>query len=320
MRKTLVGIASVAIVGSGVLLFRASIVRALGGYWNNLTVVSFWAAWIPFAISLLLAFIPDQKMKLKARIWWRSLVICCGFFYSVLLWHQQSLTAQSSFQDQQKILGEAVAQSNEHSDKELAKVQHEVTGVRTDLQDATKKLGEVVSQSESDLNRSIRKVGKPDPPEPVKLVASLWRDNLPLDSFPLREESVVPNADGTIPVEWTFRNISESSAASNADIWITVCDSCSFAVEPPGYDCPAGTNVRTRHRIIQLLNPRIIMAKDTIVVKVDQPAPMFAIGFRYSCQLCSKGSTEIQQLLVTNPYGANFGAVPETMNALKKPQ
>src|SRR5690349_4513203 len=78
------------------------------GVWNDPNIVNFLIAWIPFALSILMAFIPDSRLSMKTRVAWRGSVIGCGLAYSVLLWHQQALTQKIGFQDQQRMLTDAI--------------------------------------------------------------------------------------------------------------------------------------------------------------------------------------------------------------------
>src|SRR5216684_8879088 len=47
-------------------------------YWNDLKLVNFLAAWIPFVLSLLLAFVPEHEMTPVKKFFWRSSVIGIG--------------------------------------------------------------------------------------------------------------------------------------------------------------------------------------------------------------------------------------------------
>src|SRR5580698_5368595 len=107
MRRAIFATLAVIILAISLLIYGPAAVGAIESYWNNEQLIDFWTAWIPFAISILLAFIPDQQMKTKTRSVWRVLVIAFGFFYSVLLWHQQTLTAKSANAAQQQILNAA---------------------------------------------------------------------------------------------------------------------------------------------------------------------------------------------------------------------
>ena len=61
-------------------------------YWNDVKLINFLAAWIPFVISILLAFVPEHEMTATKKFLWRFGVISVGFIWSAVLWHQQVIT------------------------------------------------------------------------------------------------------------------------------------------------------------------------------------------------------------------------------------
>ena len=62
----------VVVIGAATGVAACFIVLRAYGVWENANVVNFLAAWIPFALSILLAFIPDGQMPVKTRVVWRS--------------------------------------------------------------------------------------------------------------------------------------------------------------------------------------------------------------------------------------------------------
>jgi hypothetical protein len=256
--------------------------------WENVNIVNFLVAWIPFVISILLAFIPDKEMNASLRVKWRVVVIACGLFYSLLLWHQQTLTQKVASRDQEKLLSDSVNQSNQHSDKQIDTVRKDVQGVKGDLKETSTKLYELFVKTGNDLSTSIGKVGKPAPPEIARIQFTIYEPNSILKELPILSRSMVPDKDGNVSVDVTFTNISDT-AAEAVDVWIVVCDGCSFAVEPPGYDKPSGIDEHMRHKMIPLLNAGAGFEKTTIVMKLPHPFPPWAgIAFRYSCKTCGK--------------------------------
>lgn len=96
--------------------------------------------------------------------------------------------------------------------------------------------------------------------------------------------------DGTITVEYFFTNISSVSADS-IDVWVHICDTCSFTKEPEGFDKPAGSNEQTRHRMLASINPGVSFQKSSVTFKPPTPlvkGKMFQLGisFSYSCKNC----------------------------------
>jgi len=102
----------------------AYLVCGLFLYWNSPELINFLAAWIPFVLSVLFAFVPAGKeMKHEWMKWsWRGGVVAIGFFWSVMLWHQQDLNSQTSAAQTQGALGSAVSQANSHADQQFKKV------------------------------------------------------------------------------------------------------------------------------------------------------------------------------------------------------
>ena len=77
-----------------------------------------------------------------------------------------------------------------------------------------------------------------------------------------------------------------SLTAESIDIWIVLCDKCSFAKEPVGFEKPAGADDRMRHRVIGPLNPGVSFEKITLSVKSASTDGFFQMGFHYSCKTC----------------------------------
>jgi hypothetical protein len=273
-------------------------------YWNDPKLVNFLAAWIPFVLSILIAFVPEREMTPSKKWLWRSSVIVAGFIWSVVLWHQQVVTEVSAKNDQESIVRQAVTKSNQHSDQQIASVRSDVGDARKDvgkLQKETENLAGLVSKSETNITAGLSKVGKPDPPEPVRLLASFFPTEHDI-SWPIAKRTIHPSDDGTFTVDLTFRNIAQTSAASNFDIWIEISPGCHFAIEPAGFDQPKGGSALVRHRTLPLLNPGVTEEKQSFMIKVDPPFKSFEIGFRYSCQNCDAKGLEAQRLKVTAGY------------------
>jgi hypothetical protein len=276
--------------------------RGLYVYWDDTKVVNFLAAWIPFVLSILIAFVPEHEMSTIKKILWRSSVIVVGFAWSVVLWHQQVVADNAAKDDQRSIVREAVNQSNQHSDKKIESVQTEVKGVKTDiggvkenLKDTKDTLSKMVTKSESDITSSLSKVGKPEPQKPSVIVFSLWSDDE--STYPLLKESLAPDRDGIFTVDVTFKNTSETPA-NTLDIWVSLCAACEWAEEIPGFARLKGMPVQSRHRMVNFLNPGVSFEKTTIKLRLLQPIYSgFTIDFRYSCTTCGK-ITDQQRLVI----------------------
>jgi hypothetical protein len=190
----------------------------------------------------------------------------------------------------------AVDGANKHTDSQVAMVRDDLKGatthsdqqigmVRGDLKGVISTFTELFSKTESDLGTAISKVNKPDPPERARLQFSLWGDGK-LANFPLTTYAMKPDKDGVFDVEFYFNNPT-GTAASKIDFWAQVCQACSYAKEPTGFDRPSGLDEHVRHRVLPgFINPGTSFEKNAIAVKMDKPLPYFEISFRYSCETC----------------------------------
>ena len=240
---------------------------------------------IPVALTVLIAFIPDLR---RAPMRWRIAIVSIGLIWSILLWRKEVLTVN----DQRNALTEAVKEANEHSDKVIGAVRSDVQAIKTDVQgvknDLEIQFNKTISKSTTTLSETIGKVNKPTPPESARLQFSFFVEGTPDSDLPILSRFIREDKDGNVPIDVCFLNIS-GTTAETVDVWIYVCDSCSFAAEPSGFDRPQGLNEHARHRMIALLNPGTQFEKTTIIVKPPQPTPVsLEIGFRYSCKVCGK--------------------------------
>lgn len=276
-------------------------------HWNDFNFVNFLTAWIPFVLSVLLAFIPDAALKTHSRIVWRTGVILGGLLYSLLLWHQQSLALTKGMEAQRQLVSSAITSANAHTDQQIGSVRNDVRSVKTDvqgikgdIQETQSAMSQVFSESAASITNSISKVGKPDPPEKAKVSFSLW----PFygDSADLAN-SLTPDKDGVFTVDVTFRDVANTAAASNMDVWLDICSKCRYVSEPAGFDKPAGIDEHVRHLLIPLLNPGITFQKTSIRLRLEDDvrnAPYFDIGFTYACQGCAKDAHQIARIYVAN--------------------
>ncbi len=254
--------------------------------WNDLKLVNFLAAWIPFVLSILIAFVPEKEMTPGKKWFWRGSVIAMGFLWSVVLWHQQVITEVAASKDQERIVSDAVTKSNAHSDEEIGKVNSEVSGVRSDLKSATTTLGKVVQQTEINLNKSITSVGKPDPPKKAKLQFTFWSDaKNSAELVPIKEISA-PLINGVVKVEFSVGNISEVTAEPG-DIQVRICSDCTFAKEPEGFQHPKGQAEQDRELDFQSIFVGMYIPKMTLEIVPPPLGDRMEISFSYGCKNCA---------------------------------
>jgi hypothetical protein len=289
--------------------------RGMYAYWDSPRLINFLAAWIPAVLSVLVAFVPDREMEMTKRITWRVLVIFCGVFYSLILWHQQVLTDKTNEDTNRRLLGSAVGDANKHSDYQfVAANRHadakfgEVEGDVKGVSDQNVALSDALKKATGDINSNLGKVGKPDPPVPARLIFGLWDASASL-SAPTLTKTIDPDGEGNYPVDLLVSNQSESTADA-VDIWIEVCTDCSFAKEPPGFEKPSGIDEHVRHKVIGSLNPGVSFEKIAIFVKVRPTVQRgFAVALRYSCKTCGGKVTPNQSVAIFRGIAAQPNGV-----------
>jgi hypothetical protein len=256
--------------------------------WGSLRVVNFIVNLTPTILSILFAFVVDKDLEGRMKTLWRVFIVFCGLALSGLLWHQQTLADIQSDKQIQTAVNDAVTKSNAHSDahsdQKIGDVETDLGGVKSDLQ-TTKQSLTALLDSSKDLKTDIGKVGTSEPPTPAHLMFTLWDDSVTADK-PVLQEIVQPDSDGNFPVEFTFLNTTDTYA-DTIDVWIQICDGCTFAKEPDGFEKLAGQLDQVRHLVVPGLNGGVNLQKQTISVKLPRLAP-FQISFHYSCKTCGK--------------------------------
>lgn len=170
--RTVMALSAIAIIACICISLR----RKIYPYWNDAMVVNFLAAWIPFVLSLLLAFVPEHEMTKGKKLAWRCSVIGIGFLWSAVLWHQQVVTDRAAKEDQERIVTKAVSESNRHSDEQIGNVRADLKGVKGDISNTTRNIATALNQSGINISKSIARVNKPSPAELAELkLASFLR-------------------------------------------------------------------------------------------------------------------------------------------------
>jgi hypothetical protein len=281
-------------VGAVTLCAIAWLCEGIYFYWHDVRLVNFLAAWIPFVLSTLIAFVPEREMSTLKKYLWRSGVIGVGFAWSVVLWHQQVVMDEVTKVDQTRIVTQAVTQSNIHSDEQIAGVRKDFQSESATLDEKIKGLSGQLSSTETHISGSISKIILPDP-QYAKLQFSFYST---MGDFPLTTISSSPDKDGVFSVDFYAKNTSDTTATKQADMWLYVCDDCSV-VEAPGFDQPKGLEEHARHKMVPNLNPGVAYEKMTLRVKPKHPFPFFDLGFRYACEFCGKiKDAQIMKVLV----------------------
>jgi hypothetical protein len=287
------------IFGAALLLMLLLRKAHIPGWWDNPSIINFLAAWIPFVISVFIAFVPEHEMSRTQKWLWRSAVIIIGFAWSAVLWHQQVITDALGKKDKIEIVTNAVTQSNAHSDQQIDGVRADVKTTTQALDQKLTNLSSQVSTTEKTITGNLSKFSPPVP-QYAKLQFSFFTQSSA--SLPLTTESLAPDKDGIFTVDFVVTNISETTTAKNGDIWVIACDQCTIVEEPQGFDRPKGLPELERHKTFQNLNPGVTLEKMTVKLRVNGLYQAFLISLRYSCETCGK-VTDAQDLkaLIT-PY------------------
>jgi hypothetical protein len=275
--------------------------------WGDLRVVNFCVNITPTILSILFAFVIDKDLEGRVKMAWRAGIVVCGLLLSVLLWHQQTLADKQSDNQIQSAVNSAVDKSNKHADEQfnrvqdnVGNVQKQVTGLGQSLDDTKRAISGELQQTSSALNSSIGKVGKPEPPELAKLQFSLWKAGLLESQYPLKQVNVDQQLDGSVQVQFAVRNVSHVQAEA-IDIWVFICQACSFAKEPEGFDNPKPNQTTVRHRVIPELNPGVAVGDNILNIKVNQPGlPFTTIAFGSTCKNCGAFERTDRYVIVLN--------------------
>jgi hypothetical protein len=268
-------------------------------YWNDVRLVNFLAAWIPFVLSLLVAFVPEHEMSMKKKILWRTSVIAVGFAWSVVLWHQQVISDIAAREDQKKIVTNAVTQSNEHSDQQIGALRQDLQGVKTDVQDVKKDLDDTIAKSTSTISESIGKVTLPQS-EKSSYDVSFWPATI--TEWPIRKKSL-PIIGGV--VTFTFSFIVKNHTAKEARVWLRLCEGCKYAKEPPKFQnlisqVGKGTDPTERMRVIGDFLPNVAYEAISVDVIPKPNVTSFLVGILLGCENCDPIDSGHPQVLTVN--------------------
>ena len=151
------------------------------------------------------------------------------------------------------------------------------------------------------MNRRLAQLGEkwrintPAPPPtqtkaPVQEKATLgfgwWSDTLGMRSDTLpTEEQVSPDSNGVLTVHFLVRNTS-SVGAERVEIWVQICQRCSYASEPQGFDRPPGEDDQTRHKLVGDINPGVSVSDNTLMIKVPTDTLFIGVAFAGTCKNC----------------------------------
>lgn len=148
-------------------------------------------------------------------------------------------------------------------------------------------------------------------PEEARLTFTLWDATASTEHVVL-SKLVRPNSDGSYLVEFATMNVSDV-AADSLEMWLKICDGCSFVGEPNGFTRPAGMEDRARYRSWGNLNAGAFTEKMSAFVKGPSEGGAFQVGVRYACKNCAR-SFDFQRATITP-----IGLIPPHVFKLRSP-
>jgi hypothetical protein len=119
-RRVRFGVICCGLIAAALALFYAWIER------DNPKFINYAVAFVPVALSILVAFVPDLR---RAHMAWRVGIIATGAIWSLLLLQQQLQSAG----EQEKAIASALKEANDHSDKQLGE---RLSSLPSDVADA----------------------------------------------------------------------------------------------------------------------------------------------------------------------------------------
>ena len=264
--------------------------------------LSFFVVIAPTLFALVLEIVDE---KIRKHRFWRYGVVAFGVIISGATWWQMSRQEASASIAQESAIERVASETSRQVTKTVGEeyqqmitdLTMQIQGLKDQLVAQAKSFTNQLKQTDTDLSGSISKVGVA-PTKYAKLQFRFWG----IGDLPILNEYAHPDSDSVISVDFTVTNISDT-AANSVDMWIYICDQCTFATEPAGFDRPTGMPDVARHRLFPTLNPGVSLEKMTVKIKL--PAFPFnqslnsEIALKYSCATCGKISEDVQSLKIT---------------------
>lgn len=114
------------------------------------------------------------------------------------------------------------------------------------------------------------------------------------------KETWAVRRDHTIKVDLMMLNTSQVNA-ENVTAWVFVCDDCTFAKEPPGFEKPNGSTESMRDISYLRILPASGMAVFPVEIEVPLTAKDIHLGVRVKCTTCVLSADEDLTVHVTEP-------------------
>jgi len=265
-------------------------------------ILAFSVVIAPTVLALVLEIVDERIRKHR---FWRWGIIAFGIALSGATWLQMSRQEMAASIGQEQAVERVASETSKQVTKVVGdQYQSMITDLTMQIQELKnqlstqdKSLTEALKQTDTDLSGSISKVGVA-PVKYAQLQFAFWPEDLtksPTDVI----RAIPTGSDGVLTVDFTVTNISDTPAMT-VELWVQLCNDCSFAKEPQGFEKPSGMGDRTRHKQFQQLNPGVSLEKMTIDLKTSRPYRTVLVDFRYSCATCGKLGAPQGLTILTN--------------------
>ena len=241
-------------------------------------------------LAILAGVLTTKELLYRALFWTAGTMLAALFIVSGSRQYKSAMAALKNPTPKDIVMA-AVNMANQHTDhvvdaataKANGHTDSKVSELRGDLKSTTETLSNEFSKGQDTIAKQIAQL-KPAPAELAKLQFSFYRSEF--SKYPL-VISPMQIGIGTFSVEFTARNIS-SVQARDLEIWVQICQACSYAKEPDQFDKPQGSDEHIRHRVFGNLNAGVFMNKMSVDVRLTSSFTSFSTSFNYACANCER--------------------------------
>jgi hypothetical protein len=273
--------------------------RWLHGHWAETDfqdkILNFSAVWLPFVLSIIIAFIPSSETRRKAHMRWRFCLIAAGLATSIVMWRQQDRAIDAARRDREAAahaqqvaisqaitaaVSQSVEKSTKHSDEQTEAVKKEL---HAQIEHSTQALTGVVDKDVSTIAGKIKPTGV------AKLVFSFLSPGL--DRKALLTTMHVHLTDDIAKFSVVFYNDSEV-IATNPQITVR-CITCMYAKEPDGFSRLDGSIEQDRHKLIQgAISPGSFVFATPLEIRIPSGSSKFVVRLSYVCETCGRDTED----------------------------
>jgi hypothetical protein len=281
--------------------------RWLRGHWTDADfqdkLLNFAAVWLPFVLSIIIAFIPSSETRRKAHMRWRFYLMAAGLATSIIMWRQQDRAMDAARRDreaaahaQQAAISQAITaavsqsveKSTKHSDEQTEAVKEDL---KAEFENSTKTLTGEFSKDAA----TIAEKSKPGPPGIAKIAFTFGPSGVANVSVKTMHTRLVA---GVVTFAFTYVNTSDVTA-TNTQIWIRLCPVCTYTKEPDGFTKKADAVLSDRYARVGNLAPGVFITETAVSVSIPDTITTLGIGFQYACDNCGRvGDFQILNVIV----------------------